>query len=75
MRASKPGNSVYLNVGIWYDETQGHIHLTAQGVDGFHTTVCNEPASKRGHPNLFRKLAKCLEDAGAPGPSISPVDS
>jgi hypothetical protein len=52
------------------DEEQGHIHLTARNVKGFHTTVTSDPASKRGHPNLFNKLAKCLRDAGAPHPKI-----
>src|SRR3546814_12374142 len=70
MRSSKPGNSVYLDIGVWYDEQQGHIHMTARNVDGFHTTVSADPTSKRGHPNLFAKLAKCLRDAGAPAPSV-----
>jgi len=70
MRTSEPGKSVYLDVGIWYDEKQGHIHMTAKNVPGFHTTVADNPASKRGHPNLFMKLAKCLRDSGAPHPEI-----
>jgi len=74
MRASEPGNSVYLDIGIWYDEEQGHIHLTAKDVKGFHTTVGNDPSSKRGHPNLFAKLAKCLKEAGAPHPNIGKED-
>jgi hypothetical protein len=74
MRTSKPGKSVYLDVGIWFDENQGHIHMTAKGVDGFHTTVAPNPDSKRGHPNLYMKLAKCLRDAGAPHPEIPNVD-
>ena len=48
MRTSKPGKSVYLDVGIWYDEGQGHIHITAKNVKGFHTTVSADPESKRG---------------------------
>ena len=71
MKTSKPGNSVYLDVGVWYDEEQGQIHLTAKNVEGFHTTVSNDPESKRGHPNLFGKLAKVLKDAGAPYPTIA----
>src|SRR3546814_20146247 len=62
MRSSKPGNSVYLDIGVWYDEQQGHIHMTARNVDGFHTTVSADPTSKRGHPNSFAKLARCLRD-------------
>ena len=75
MRISEPGNSVYLGVGIWYDERQGHIHITAKGVPGFHTTVAPDPRSKRGHPNLFEKLAKCLRDSGAPAPAKVSDDS
>ena len=75
MRTSKPGKSVYLDVGIWYDEDQGHIHITAKNVKGFHTTVNADSASKRGHPNLFRKLAKCLKEAGAPAPDIEASDA
>lgn len=75
MRTSKPGKSVYLDLGVWYDEEQGHIHLTARNVDGFHTTVNNDPASVRGHPNLFAKLAKCLREAGAPHPSVEEKDA
>lgn len=66
---SMPGNSVYLDVGVWYDATQDHIHLTAKGVPGFHTTVARDPSSKRGHPNLFDKLTGVLKDAGAPHPA------
>ena len=70
MEVSKPGNSIYLNVGVWFNEEQNNIHITAKDVDGFHTTVSANPDLKRGHPNLFYKLAKCLRDAGAPHPEI-----
>ena len=69
-QASGPGKSVYVKMGIWWDADQGHIHLTAKGVKGFHTTVSHDPDSKRGHPNLFAKLAKVLKDNGAPHPTI-----
>jgi len=69
--ASGPGKSVYMEVGIWWDAEQGHIHLTAKNVPGFHTTVSADPDSKRGHPNLFAKLAKVLRDNRAPHPSVS----
>lgn len=70
LEASKPGRSVYVKMGMWWDPEQGHIHLTAPGVHGFHTTVCPNPDSKRGHPNLFAKLARALRDAGAPHPDL-----
>jgi hypothetical protein len=68
--ASGPGRSVYMEVGVWWDAVQGHIHLTAKDVPGFHTTVSADPISKRGHPNLFAKLAKVLRNNGAPHPAI-----
>ncbi|MDD9991124.1 MAG: hypothetical protein OXP75_04955 [Rhodospirillales bacterium] len=71
MRKSKPGRSIYLEMGVWYDEATGSIHMTAKGVHGFHTTERRDPELKRGHPNLFDKLAKCLRDSGAPAPQGS----
>ena len=70
MRTSKPGKSIYLDMGVWYDEGTGHIHLTAKNVKGFHATVTDDPISKRGNPNLFAKLARCLKEAGAPHPAV-----
>jgi len=70
MKASKTGKTVYLDVGIWYNEDQNNIHITAKDIHGFHTTVSANPELKRGHPNLFRKLAKCLRESGAPHPEI-----
>ena len=74
-QSSKPGKSVYLEMGIWYDEDQDHIHMTAKGVPGFHTTVNANAESKRGHPNMFGKLAKVLRDAGAPAPAVAVSDA
>jgi hypothetical protein len=68
MKVSEPGNAIYLEMGVWYDKKRDQIHLTAKGVHGFHSTVNNDPASKRGHPNLFRKLARALKEAGSPHP-------
>ena len=70
MQKSKPGNAVYLNVGIWLNQDTGAIHMTAKDAAGFHTTINGNEGSKRGHPNLFKKLAKCLKSAGAPYPKI-----
>jgi hypothetical protein len=75
MRTSKEGKSVYLDIGIWYDEEQDSIHLVAKDVDGFHTTVNRDPQNMRGHPNLFGKLAKCLKLAGAPAPEVEASDA
>ena len=68
VKVSKLGKSVYVEMGFWYNEDDDSIHLTGQGVEGFHTTVNNKEGSKRCHPNLFMKLAKCLQDVGAPYP-------
>jgi hypothetical protein len=61
--------TVNLEVGIWWDEADGHIHLAA-GKEDFITTVNNDPSGVRGHPNLFKKLAKVLRDHGVPHPTI-----
>lgn len=58
--------TVNLNVGIWFNEESGHIHIAGQGA--FISTVSNDPKSKRYHPNLYRKMAKTLRDAGVPAP-------
>ncbi|MCY4463470.1 MAG: hypothetical protein OXC26_24210 [Albidovulum sp.] len=68
MRKSKPGNSIYFEIGVWYNEKKNSIHITARDVHGFHTTVRQDPKLKRGHPNLFGKLAKLLHEKGAPSP-------
>jgi hypothetical protein len=60
--------TVKLNVGIWYNEATGHIHIAAK--DQFIATVTSDPKSKRCHENLFGKLAKCLREAGAPAPDL-----
>ena len=69
-QVSKPGKSVYIEAGIWYDEEQDSIHLTVKDVPGFHTTVNRQPDNVRGHPNLFAKLTNVLKDHGAPAPEI-----
>ena len=61
--------SINLNVRVWYDNKSRHIKLAGQGLTA--STVSNDPTSKRYHPNLFRKLAKALRDAGAPSPDES----
>ena len=59
--------SVDLEIRIWYDEGQGSIHIAGSGL---HSHVNANPDSKRGHPNLFRKLAQCLREAGKPAPEL-----
>lgn len=59
-----------LDVGIWFNAKSGHIHISAK--KSFISTVSNDPESLRYHPNLYRKLAKVLRDAGLPHPNPSP---
>lgn len=65
--------SVKLEIQTWYDEKSGHIKLAGKGLTA--STVSNDPNSKRYHPNLYRKLAKLLRDAGAPAPVMEEADA
>jgi hypothetical protein len=73
-KSEKGGNTAYLNVGVWFDRDTGHIHLTLPHSGWFHTTVVNDPGSKRGHLNLYGKLARALREAGVPGPAVIEAD-
>jgi hypothetical protein len=70
IRKSDKGKTAYLNVGVWYDAETGHIHMTLPHTGWFHTTVNADPTSKRGHPNLYSKLARALKEAGVPAPVV-----
>ncbi|MEO1169137.1 MAG: hypothetical protein AAFW97_10555 [Pseudomonadota bacterium] len=67
--SKKGGRTAYLNIGAWYDEESGHIHLTLPHSGWFHTTVNSEDGSVRCHKNLYGKLARALREAGVPAPS------
>lgn len=73
-RSDKGGNTAYLNIGAWYDADTGQIHLTLPNSGWFHTTVNGNENSKRGHKNLFGKLARALKEAGVPAPEVSDFD-
>lgn len=73
-KSEKGGNTAYLNIGAWYDEKTGHIHLTLPHSGWFHTTVTDQPKSVRGHPNLYGKLARALAFAGVPGPQVADAE-
>ena len=75
MRISEPGNSIYFEIGVWYEKETGNIHIASNDVANFHTTVRRDAKLKRGHPNLFRKLAKVLRDGGAPAPQEGSPDT
>lgn len=55
-----------LSAGIWFNETTRHIHIAVAG--SFISTVSGDPKSRRYHPNLYRKMAQHLKDAGLPYP-------
>ena len=62
------GKTDYSKIGIWFDEKAGDIHLSIPG-QGLSTVNAN-PASIRGHPHLFKKLAKVLKADGKPHPPV-----
>lgn len=70
MKASGGSKTIYLNVGVWYNEKQGRIHLNVKGAAQPMTTISADPQRERGHPHLFKKLAMCLKEAGMPHPDI-----
>lgn len=67
LEISRSGNSVYGRCGFWL-EPDGSIHLTMPGVHGFHVAVNRDPERPNGHPTLFKRLADCLREQGAPSP-------
>jgi hypothetical protein len=73
-RSERGGNTAYLNIGAWLDSETGHIHLTLPHSGWFHTTVSPDPSSKRGHPNLYRKLGRALKEARVPAPDCDSCD-
>ncbi|HET7576792.1 MAG TPA: hypothetical protein VFK19_09560 [Sphingomicrobium sp.] len=73
-KSQRGGNTAYLNVGAWFNPETGHIHLTLPHSKWFHSTVNPDPASVRGHPNLYNKLARALKEAGVPGPQVADSD-
>ena len=69
VRKSETGKTVYFEIGIWYDDNSGKIHVSAPSVSDFGiTTVRYNPKRKRGHPHLFQKLAQCLRESGVSVP-------
>lgn len=65
---SRSGKTAYPQIGVWFDEEAGDIHLSIEG-QGL-STVTGNATSKRGNPHLFNKLAKALREAGKPHPAI-----
>jgi hypothetical protein len=67
IEVSKEGRTIYFRIGVWLEKDDS-IHLSASDVDGFHVAVNKDPEKPNGHPTLFKRLAKCLRDNGAPAP-------
>jgi hypothetical protein len=63
---AKMVKSAILELSVWYSEKSRRIHVAG---GGFRSTVNADPSSKRYHPNLFKKLARYLRDAGMPAPT------
>lgn len=62
--APRGSKTIYIEkLGVWYDESQRQIHLSIPGHETFHTTVSDNPASKRYHANLYKKLKALLVEA------------
>ena len=58
--------SIHLSLRVWYDPGSRYIKLAGPELTA--STVSNDPQSTRYHPNLYRKLARALRDAGVPAP-------
>ena len=56
----KKGSTVYLHAGIWFDKRTAEIHIAGPKESRFHSTVSDNPESKRYHPNLYKKLKEIL---------------
>jgi hypothetical protein len=68
MRLSKNRKTVAFEVSVWWDPEDRSIHLASNESDTLILTVNDDPMKARGHPKLFRELAKILREAGAPAP-------
>ena len=60
MHSSKSGKSVHIDVGFWLQE-DGSIHLTSNALKNFHVAINEDPDRKNGHPTLYKRLHKILE--------------
>jgi len=69
MRLSGDGRRVYMEVCFWLGP-DGSIYLAANDVDGFRVAINAEATHQNGHPTLFKRLAACLRDMGAPTPIV-----
>jgi hypothetical protein len=68
MRLSKKGKTVTFEISAWWNPNDEKFHLACKEAGKFILTVRRDPKKARGHPKLFRELAKILRSAGAPAP-------
>lgn len=68
MRDKHGVKTLSLNLSVWYDANDGHIHVATQDGDGFISSVGNNAQNLRGHPHLYSKLADALQKAGRAAP-------
>ena len=68
LRPTKKAKTVTFEVSIWWNPEDQAIHFASKEAGKFILTVKRDPTSKRGHPKLFRELAKVLKAGGAPAP-------
>lgn len=68
MRLAKHGKTVTFEISAWWDEAHQKIHISSKESKTLIATISNDPSKKRGHPKLFRELAKVLREAGAAAP-------
>ena len=68
MKLKKEGRCVYAEAGFWLEKS-GSIHITFIGDTRGKLAIKADPAEPNGHNKLYQRLAKFLEEAGAPAPS------
>ena len=71
MRLSKRGDSVALEVAIWWDKKGSTINLASNHdpeAKTFHVRVSADASKATVHPALYNELVKCLRAKGAPTP-------
>jgi hypothetical protein len=68
MASTGKTKTVTFEVSIWWNPEDRKIRLARIGPEAFIATINNDAQSMRGHPKLFRELAKILKKAGAPAP-------
>lgn len=65
---------VELQVQFWWEAKDKAIHIATNDprAGTFHVAVRNDRSKPSGQPYLFRELAKCLRQMGAPAPDEEP---